>query len=565
MRTRHRLLLLALAAAGLAACSKPAGKNEVPLAYVPADTPYVYANVEPAPAAITEQWSKRMQAYLPALLGVYDHALDKAGAGGDADSQRALKIAHALLDELKAHADWDKLRQIGFKPDAHMAFYGVGMVPVLRLELGDPAAFKAEVARVEEKVGEKMPVARTGAQEYWQLGSEQIAGVIAVQGTHLVITALPPQADDVLKQTLLGITPPAQNILAAGTLQALAKQYGYTPYGAGFIDIVRLTERLTTAATGSDAAFAKAVGVPMTGSDATCRAEYLEIAHKFPRLVGGAEELGTQRVRISAQLEIEGDLALQLATALGAAPGTGVAGEGIADVSMAVPVLRLRDFWLKQADSVAAKPFACPSLTSLNESYRSSKQKIDVTVPPPASDLTGVRFTLDKIDFGTQAQAMPDIAGRVLMASSNPAAALAMAQLAMPGLAKLKIPADGKPVPVPAGIAPPGTPPLAIAMSNQAIAIAAGTGQDALLGTYLAAPAASDAVFLRMHFSGAFYGVMAKGLDLLKAKMPADQQAQFAQQQQMFAMYEKWLRTIDISLTAVANGIALRETIEQNP
>jgi hypothetical protein len=564
MRIGHSRLLLALGVSVLAACSKPAGKDELPLAYVPADTPYVYANIEPTPAPIIEQWSKRMQAYLPTLLSLYDHALDRAGATGDADSQRALKIAHALLDELETHADWDKLRQIGFKPDAHVAFYGVGMVPVLRLELADPAMFRAEVARVEEKVGEKMPVAKTGAQEYWQLGNDPIAAVIAIEGSHLVLTALPPQADDTLKQTLLGVTPPAQSLLAAGTLQALAKQYGYTPYGAGFIDIVRLTERLTSAAAGSDAAFAKALGMPMTGSDETCRADYLEIARKFPRLVAGAEELGTQRVRISAQLEIESGLAQQLATALGSAPGTGAAGEGIADISVALPILRLKDFWLKQADAVTAKPFACPSLAALNDGYRSSRQNIDVTVPPPASDLTGVRFTLDKFDFA-QAQVIPDIAGRVLMASNNPTAALAMAQLAMPGLAKLKIPADGKPVPVPAGIAPPGTPPLAVAMSDKAIAIAAGTGEDALLGAYLAAPAASDAVFLRMHFSGAFYGVLAKAFDMLKAKMPADQQAQFDQQRQMFAMYEKWLRTIDISLTAVANGIALRETIEQNP
>jgi len=563
MRTGHRLLLLALGAGVLAACSQPAGKNELPLAYVPADTPYVYANVEPTPAPITEQWSKRMQAYLPALLSVYDQALDKAATGGDADSQRALKIAHALLDELKTHADWDKLRQIGFRPDAHFAFYGVGLVPVSRIELGDPAAFRAEVAHIEDKVGEKMPVAKTGSQEYWQIGNAQIAAVIAIEGSHLVLSVLPPQADDALKQTILGLTPPAQNLAAAGTLQALAKQYGYTPYGAGFVDIVRITERLTSAATGSDAAFAKAVGVPMTGSDSTCRAEFLAIAHKFPRLVGGMEELGVQRVRVSAQMEIESGLALQLAAALGPAPGTGAAGEGIVDVGVSAPILRLKDFWLKQADAVAAKPFACPSLASLNDSYRDSRQKIDVTVPPPVSDLTGMRFTLDKIEFGTQP--LPDIAARSLVASNNPAAALAMAQLAIPGLAKLKIPADGKPVAIPAGAAPPGSPPLAVAMSNKAIAFAAGTGEDALLGAYLAAPSAGDAVFLRMHFSGAFYGVLAKAFDTLKAKLPPEQQVQFDQQQRLFSTYEKWLRTADISLTAVANGIALRETIELNP
>jgi hypothetical protein len=564
MRRIHHFALLALSAGLLAACGKSQNSTDAPLAFVPADTPYVYANLEPIPAAVTEQWSRRMQEYWPAIFGMYDGMLQRLGDSGDAQSQRVVKIARVLVEEIEQRDNWDKLRQIGLKPDARVAFYGVGIVPVMRLELGDPVAFKAEIAHIEDKVGEKIPLAKTGDQEYWQLGNEKIAAVIAIEGTHLVVTAVPPGAGDALKQTLLGITRPAQNLAAAGTLDSLAKQYGYSPYGEGFIDFVRLMDRLGNGPSGSDAEFAKALDLPVTPVDSTCRSEFLDIAHKFPRFVAGAEEITPQRIRVGAQMEIEPGLAQQIAAAVGAAPGTGQPGDGVVDISISLPVLKLKDFWIKQTDAVAAKPFACAGLAKLNDGYRESRQKIDVTVPPPFSDLTGMRFTLDKIDLNSAPSAMPVIAGKFLMASNNPMAALAMAQLAVPGLKDLKIGADGKAVPLPAGLAPAGTPPLFVAMSDKALAVATGVGEDAALGAYLNAPPASEPVFMRMYFSGKIYALMAQSFEKMKAVLPADKQMHYDEQAKLLGMYEKWLRSGEITFIATKSGIAMHETVEQN-
>jgi hypothetical protein len=557
-----------LAAGLLGACSSvQQPSNDAPLSFVPADTPYVYANLEPLPTTVTDQWSKRMQEYWPNIFGMYEDLLQKAAAEKtDAQAQRWIKIARTLIDELKAHDSWDKLRQIGLRPDGHMAFYGVGLVPVLRMELGDPAAFRAEVANIEQKTGEKMPVAKVGAQEYWQLGNDKLAAVIAIEGTHLVVTMLPPSAGDALKQSLLGITRPTQSLAAAGTLQTLAKQYQYSPYGEGYIDFVRLTERFSSAPTGTDAEFAKALGLPENTTDATCRTEFLDIAHKFPRLVMGAEELSAPRMRIGAHLDVESGLAQRFAAAIGPAPGTAASGEGIVDISLAMPVLKLKDFWIHQAEAVASKPYACASLAKFNDDFSQSKAKVDVTVPPPFSDAVGVRFTLDDFSFDPTGAEKPDVSGKLLFASTNPQAALAMAQLAVPGLAKVKIAADGKPVALPPGIVPtPQAPPMFVAMSDKAIAVGAGREQDKTLENYLRAPAANDAVFLRMYFSGKLYALLARSFEKLETMMPADQRSRYEQQKKMFAVYERLFRSGEITLTATASGIALRETIEQNP
>ncbi|MBS0557897.1 MAG: hypothetical protein JSR27_10840 [Proteobacteria bacterium] len=548
----------------LAACGKSADTT-APLAFVPADTPYVYANIEPAPKAVIEQWSRRMHEYLPAALGVYSRALDRIDATAKPDAVHAIAAARALIDTLKTHDTLDKLSELGLKPDMRVAFYGVGLAPVLRMELGDADKFRATIADIERKSGAALPTAKIGDQAYWYVDAGGVVGMLAIEGAQLVATLAPAQASDSLKRTLFGIDRPAKSLADAGDLDALARQYGYTRFGEGFIDIVKIAERLTSPPQGSDREIATAFDLPTGGSDAACKAEYLDIAHKFPRLVMGVGELSPQRVRVGAQLEMQPALATQLAATLGAAPGTGAPGEGIVDVALSVPVLKLKDFLIVQANAVAAKPFTCASLAQLNAGFADLKAKIDITVPPPASDLSGIRFTLDSFALGATPDAKPNVTGKLLMATDNPAVVLAMSQMAMPPLKDLKLAADGKPVALPAGTIPYLEQPAFAAMSAKALAVAVGTGEDAGLGAYLNAPAANEPVFWRMHFSGKFYGMLASAFNRMQAMLPADKQAELAQQAKMMATYENWIRFADIEMVATPTGIALRETVEQNP
>ncbi len=425
------------------------------------------ANLEPTPQPVYDAWAQRMKSYWPTMMQMYQGMLDQAAADKttDPNAERGIKIAKALIDEFNTDDPIGRMRSMGFKPDARYALYGVGLVPVIRAELGDPAALRAEIAKIETKVGEKVPTAKVGNQDFWFLGDQKGMAVAAIEGNQLVLSILPVNADDSLKQTILGLTKPAQNLGSAGALQNIAKQYGYSNYGIGFVDFVKLTERLSSPPAGTDAQFAKALDIPFAGVDPACRADYLDIAHKFPRLVGGVEELSVQRVRVGAQMEIDGSIAQPLAAALNAAPGTGAPGEGVFDMSMSMPVLKLKDFWIKQADAVAAKPYTCPQLASLNQGFASSKTQVDVTVPPPFSDFTGVRFALDKVDLKPGAT-IPDVFAKLAMRTNNPIAVIAMAQMAVPQLATIKVQPDGKSVLLPTGTVPMTTQPIAVAMTS---------------------------------------------------------------------------------------------------
>ena len=558
----HRLAALICVSALVAACGKSAStSNDVPLSFAPADTPYAYANIDPVPANALAAQSKQMHALWPAVFEQYDAMLANAPNIGD----KPHKIISAVLDELRPRDSLDKLRELGLKPDGHVAVYGVGLIPVVRMELSDPAALRAAVARIETKTGEKIPTGKTGAQDFWQFGDDEMSFIVAIQNTHLVMTLWAPDASDQVKQTLLGVIRPSKTLAEAGTLQAIAKQYGYSPYGEGYFDFVALVQRLSTAPTGADLEIAKAMKLPTDGAitDPVCKTEMLSIAQTFPRVVLGAENVAPDHVKIGVQFEIAAPLAQQIAATLTPAPGTGTPAQGLMDFSLSLPLLKLKDFWVKQADAVLAKPFACASLASMNEEFRSSKAKIDTTIPPPISDLTGLRVTMTRINPGATPTAMPDVAGKILFGTSNPLAAIGMAQLAVPQLKDLKIATDGKPVALPAGIAP-GVPPITVAASDKAIVIATGKGEEANIGDYLAAAPASSPVFFRMQFSGSIYGLMSRYSEMFRSRMGANK-AGMPDQTKVFALYEKMLKSVEFTFEANANGIAMHETVDSNP
>src|SRR5690606_28660213 len=64
--------------------------HDAPLAFVPADTPWLFANIEPVPEAVRSRYEQQMQAAWPVMLGMFDGALadiEKAAAGAGEEAR----------------------------------------------------------------------------------------------------------------------------------------------------------------------------------------------------------------------------------------------------------------------------------------------------------------------------------------------------------------------------------------------------------------------------------------------------------------------------------------------
>ena len=105
------------------------------LRYVPEDTPYVFAALEPVPDEVLD----KLAPYMQPLVRTYADML-KAGANRQPDDsdRKPLDDAttarlSAVIDELAGIITIEGISEAGIGRNSTAAFYGVGLLPVLRV------------------------------------------------------------------------------------------------------------------------------------------------------------------------------------------------------------------------------------------------------------------------------------------------------------------------------------------------------------------------------------------------------------------------------------------------
>ncbi len=560
MRLRKRLAM-PFALLALAGCGQRIDKD-APLAFVPADTPYVFANSEPIPEAATARWQEQMQAMWPVMLAPLDKAMADLDRAHLPKNAAPVRVIRALIDEIRGRDTLAKWREIGLSPTTHFAFYGVGLIPVLRLELADADAFRAAIARIEQASASTLDRARIGTQEILTIGTA-VQAVIAIERKHLVVSVLPAAADDTLKRRVLGIDRPARSLAESGEFVAFNDARGYLPYGSGWIDTRRSLDLAETDP--GIAAFVRVAGGKPPEIDPACRTEFDAVAGKMPRLAGGYTAFDDTRVTIHARVDLAPDLAKKLIALAAATPGT-IDADALFDIAIALPVLRVRDFWVAQADAVAAAPFHCTLLAPLNAVFAALKLRLDRVIPPPLADLSGLRASASRVEWPQHA-ARPDVEASVLVGSANPSFLLNLARVSVPALRTLELAADGTPTAIPQTALPDSARDMtfAAAMSGKAIAIATGRNEIDRLATRVNAAPGQPGVLVDAAYSGHIYSVFADAMQHFAERMPAEQRAQFDMQRKLYAYYAQWFRRFGIRVAIVAEGIDVTETVELVP
>lgn len=511
MRSTTRYLAMGLASIMLAACSHK--DKDAPLAFVPADTPYVVANLDVLSDSTRTALLAQADAQLPSQLAQMDSVADRLAAK-DPDGARLLR---ALRAEFNGKTVEGFAKSAGLDLKGYTAFYGLGLAPVVRFQLSDPAAFEGFIGRLETAYGKKFVVATEGKQSYrkyvsTEAGVEVILATVDKQAVAALLPANPPQT---LLREALGLDRPQKSMQDAGRLADLAKARGYKQWLVGELDLARA---LPLALGGKDAlvesvrkAHAQAesakTGEPVANQLQTspaCSTEAARVAARVPSISFGYTELDAKHQDGRVDIALADDISKAFAGLKVDLPGLGNAGTAPFDLSLALPVASLRTFWLAQASAVAAKPFTCPALTDLNEGFAKLDPVLQKAAIPPFGDLLGVRIALDTLTPNANSS-LPTFSGRLVLATSNPSGLLAMGQMMVPALAQMKPSSDGKPVALPQQMTGMLGQPAWVAMGDKALALGVGAGEDAKLASTLKEPGGSGGQMSRMHLSGAMY------------------------------------------------------------
>ncbi|MGN6092523.1 MAG: hypothetical protein ACTHOL_09240 [Luteibacter jiangsuensis] len=504
MRPTKRLIALGLASVLLAACGHK--DKDAPLAFVPADTPYVLANLDKLDDDAYEALLTQANAELPGEVAQMKSLAQDLEGKGNAEAARLLKAFAAEFEGKTAEA---ALKNMGLDVKTGSAIYGLGLSPVARVALADPSAWDAFVGRLEAAYGKKLDTADAGGQAYRHvtLADSGVQLIIATVGKQAVVSLLPADAAQASIRQALGADRPEKSLQDDGRLADLAKDKGYKDYAVGQVDLARL---LPLVATGKDPLFAAYLkqqsaktGEPVPVPAPSCVPEATRIASRIPSLSFGYTRLDMHHQEQRVDVALADDIVKAFSGLKVEVPGLGNEANGPFDISVALPVEQIRTFFTAQADAVAAKPFECPAFVSMNDGFAKLGSAMQQAAIPPLGDVRGVRIVLDSFRPAAAGQQMPAITGRVLLATRNPAGLLAMGQAMLGG--DFKLAGDGKPAPLPQNITGMLGMPGWAAMNGQAIAVGLGQGEDGKLDEMLMGAIGDAGRISRLHLNGDMY------------------------------------------------------------
>lgn len=506
MTSLKTLTLLALTALLATGCH-PGGEQTADdtkanplLAYVPADTPFVFANLETAPPAVMDAWLKRLEPL--AKVGEQSLADVRSELANvqDPEQQAGIDLFLAISDEIAGKLNRDGLESMGLSLESNSAIYGNGLFPVVRLGLKDAAALRATIERIQAKSGVTAEERQFNGASYWRLGEDPVAVYVAILADHVAIGVTPPSLEADFLPAFLGQALPEHSLGAAGTLSALNKAEGYSGFGSGFIDLNRVADELLNPASYTATRLNTAFGYDASQTSPVCAAEYRAIVAHAPRASAGVTELTGNSLGMRYRVKIEENLADQLARLVADIPKASAAGDAVFSLSLGIEVGRLREFLLDKFTTAAATPFQCPRLARLNQGIQAAADRLNQPMPPFIGNFRGVRVELNDFDFKNFDPAKST--GLLAIEVENPEILTGMASMFVPGMEDLDLHPGGEPVQVPQELLSMVTPDFQVRamMTSDALGVSLGKDESGKLLPFMQLKGSDDGTFLSMEY-----------------------------------------------------------------
>lgn len=489
----------------VSACGKDDGQsvasakeNSNPLlAHVPADTAYVYANLENLPKEVTDAYVDRFQ---PAMDMLHKHIgqLKEGYAAGQHQDDAMVQFAMVVLEEMGGDLSVENLEKLGISLQADHAIYAMGVFPVMRLELTDATELLGFIGRVEARMGMSLPVNDLNGTSFWRVSDEdQPMGLyISILDKQLVVAAFPTSAEADFLAEVLGQEMPANNMAENNTLAQLNQKKGYLGYGSGMLDMNKLSDEFLTAGSTTRSFLGPEVSAELETLDPTCIAEVKSMIAIAPRMTVGTTAFTANEMAVRYDLEFENSLAAGLMNLVSGTPSA-AEGDYLMSASLALKVGKLRNFILEKATSIAATPFECIHLQELNSNAEQMAVQLNIPMPPMVNNLNGVRIRMDDFDPATE---LNQANGLIAVHVDKPEMFVGMASMMVPGFDKLDLANQSEPVKVPSDVIPLEGIDMFALMGKNAIGAAVGEQYAGELKVFMNAQSENNNTFFSVSY-----------------------------------------------------------------
>lgn len=481
------------------------------LSYVPADTPYLTANLEPLPEPVIDAYLERWQPVMTTMQQEMTEArleMEAAGVGAQEDDPAA-RLVLALMEELDGKLSRQGLDSLGFDLNASKVLYGLGAFPVGRIGLSDATVFRATVQRILDRAAIEAPQMEFQGVSYWRLADvsepdEPMGLYVAIMPEHLAVSLFPHAAEAEFLPAFLGIEKPAGSD-AAQRLAALNRKHGYTPHGSGILDLHRLADQFLKPDTALARTLAATGEFNAADLDPVCASEIHGMIDNMPVMTAGTTELTANAIAYEYRLEQPASLAGQLAGLVADIPAAEAMSRKMLEFTFGMRFGPARDFLREKAMAITQAPYQCEELMDINRHAEETLVKLNQPIPPFLNNFRGVRVSLEEISMNEGQNIPSNARGHIAVHVEQPQMFVGMAQMFLPDLSGLEIAPGKPPVAIPETLIPvPGAVAFA-AMTDEAIGMSLGAGEEQTLEAFLERDDASKGTFLSVDYDMAAY------------------------------------------------------------
>lgn len=351
--------------------------------YVPAETPYVIANLVPPPPAVRAKMLNGIDLQLASTADALVPLLARTSSPGS-------KALSSLLAELRAKPFPEWMRSSGFADGGRFVLYGLSLWPVLRIELDRADATEALIGRTLRAAELPSAPLPRGAWRIWshELGAAALG--IALSQQELVLTIMPAPQLARAWPRLLGETRSSRSLAERDALAELRARLGFLPLLAAYIDTRAVVSLLSGRASGELAELA-----PAPVLDQACAQDAARLAELIPRLALGYYrlDLASFRGAVVAELPTWATAALErLRTRV---PGITwpITGKPLFALGLAIDLQRVAELTNLLGRALERSPFLCPELAKFNDAPR----VLDFgSLPPLVARARGLELALDE-------------------------------------------------------------------------------------------------------------------------------------------------------------------------
>lgn len=507
--------LLAIMLFTFTACSKEepeplgADSGNPLLAYVPEGTPYLGGNLEPTPQNVVDSFLEKFEPVTAAMQNELVKVRAEIEANPDHANQES-KLILAILQELDGKLNRPGMESLGFDLQAYQVFYGVGPYPVIRFTLKDAAALQATVQRVLNNADLSAPQMEFQGQSYWKIpaGNDAhqtdlpVSLYIAILQDHMAMGVIPEKLESEMLPSFLGKQSAAATD-AGKRLADLNSKYGYKPYFSAVLDLNLLADEFfnpdTVLARSLDAQHA----AELANFSDQCKAEFRQIIGNTPRMIMGSTEMTPDTIGIQYRAETPSVLADELMGLLAKIPMAPELSSRLLEFSFGIKVGATRDFLREKLAAITESPYQCKHLLELNDYATRAQIQLEQPIPPFVNNFRGLRLSLSSISMG---QGMP-YSGQGLLGIfvEQPEMFVGMAQMFLPDLSALSLVKGEPPVPLPPSLIPVPDIVAFAALSDTAIGVSIGAGEETGLVPFLNEKANDKGILLSANYDAGAY------------------------------------------------------------